>query len=54
MLKEHLQELCVKYKLDKNEIEQIIKQNQEENQSTIQIIEQIGKKRGALISRTEK
>lgn len=54
LLKEHKEKLCPKYKLDQNQIQEIQSQNQDENQSTMEILEQIGRKRGALISRTEK
>lgn len=50
LIKNHLDLLSDKYGLDKNQIKENINNQIEENQVTIEIMEQIGRKRGALIS----
>lgn len=52
LIKNHLDKLLEKYKLDKNEIEALLKSDESEVQSILQIIEMIGKTRGAYM-RTE-
>ena len=52
LVKNHLDKLLEKYKLDKNEIEALLKSDESEAQSILQIIEMIGKTRGAYM-RTE-
>ncbi len=52
LIKNHLDKLLEKYKLDKNEIEALLKSDESEAQSILQIIEMIGKTRGAYM-RTE-
>lgn len=48
---ENYKELIIeKYGLNKEQIEEIIGSFEEENQITLEIMEQIGRKRGALIS----
>ena len=50
----HLNELSEKYKLSLNEMKELIKNSEDENQAIMELIETIGRKRGALVSRTEK
>lgn len=50
----HLNELSEKYKLSLNEMKELIENSEDENQAIMEIIENIGRKRGALVSRTEK
>lgn len=50
LIKNHLDLLIQKYGLDKAKIEEIIENFEEDNQITIEVMEQIGRKRGALIS----
>lgn len=45
LIKNNLTELCEKYKLNK---EEITNSNKEENELILEVIEQIGKNRGAL------
>ncbi len=49
MLNNYLELLTEKYKLDKEQIEEI-KKNNDENQVILDVMEQIGIKRGALVS----
>lgn len=49
LIKNYLDLLTEKYKLDKERIEETI-ENYDENQGTLEAIEQIGRKRGALVS----
>ena len=49
LLNNYLELVAEKYKLDKNEIEKKLEEN-DENQVILEVIEQIGKKRGALVS----
>lgn len=50
----HLNELSEKYKLSLNEMKELIENSEDENQAIMELIETIGRKRGALVSRTEK
>ena len=50
LIENYLDLLCTKYNLDKEEIEKNIKEYEDENQIIIETMEQIGKRRGALIS----
>ena len=49
LLNNYLELVAEKYKLYKNEIEKKLEEN-DENQVILEVIEQIGKKRGALVS----
>lgn len=50
LIKNHLDLLIDKYGLDKKQIEENIKNLEDENQVTLDVMEQIGRKRGALVS----
>lgn len=47
----HIDKLSEKYKLDVNEIKELIENSEEKNQAVMEIMESIGRKRGALVSR---
>lgn len=49
LIKNHLDKLLEKYKLDKDEIEVLLKSEEDETQIILQIIEMIGKSRGAYM-----
>ena len=53
LIKNHLDKLLEKYKLDKNEIENLLKSEEAETQIIIKIIEMIGKSRGAYMRTVE-
>lgn len=50
LVKNHLGKLCEKYKLQEEEIKSLIENSEDENEWTLEIIEMIGKSRGALAS----
>lgn len=50
LIKEHLEKLVERYKLEKEKVEQILKSEQEENDKALEIMDMIGLKRGAIIS----
>lgn len=49
LLKNYLGLIIEKYKLNRSEIEETLREN-DENRAILEVIEQIGRKRGALIS----
>ena len=51
LLNNHFDKLIEKYKLDKREIQDLINSEKEENEKILEIIEKIGKERGAYMSR---
>lgn len=51
LIHNHLKLLITKYKLNQEEVENIIKESEDENQAILQIIEMCGKSRGTLIAR---
>lgn len=51
LLNNHLDKLLEKYKLDKIEIQELINSEKEENEKILEVIEKIGKARGAYMSR---
>lgn len=53
LMKNYLNNLSEKYKLNIEEIENILNEK-DENQVILEILEMIGKNRGCLVSRTEK
>ena len=50
----HLNELSEKYKLSLDETKELLENSEDENQAIMELIETIGRKRGALVSRAEK
>lgn len=50
LTKNNLSKLCAKYKLQEEEIKELIENAEDENECTLDIIEMIGKSRGALAS----
>ncbi len=50
LIKNYKTNLVERYKLDENKLEKILNQDIEENEKTLEIMDEIGKKRGALIS----
>lgn len=50
LLENYKENLLTRYSLDENTIDDILNQNQEENQNIYEIMQLIGKKRGAIIS----
>ena len=50
LVEKHLEKLKERYKLDTDTIEDILKQDIEENEKILEIMHMIGKKRGAIIS----
>lgn len=50
LLKNNLSCICEKYKLDEKEINEELKNSENENQAILVIIEKIGKNRGAYVS----
>ena len=50
LLKNYPENLMNRYSLDKNQINEILQQDQEENQNIYEIMQLIGKRRGAIIS----
>lgn len=54
LLNNELQKICLKYQFEMSEIKGLKGVLDNENQFTIDIMGKIGRKRGALISRTEK
>ncbi len=51
LLKNYKQNVITRYKLDANQVEEIMKnENQQESENILEIINQIGKKRGAIVS----
>lgn len=53
LLKNHLNNLAEKYKLNIDQIKAELEQK-DENELVLEILEMIGKNRGCLVSRTEK
>lgn len=53
LINNHLKEISIKYKLNEEEIQSLLKEEKDENKIIIEIMEQIGKNRGALMSRSE-
>lgn len=51
LLHNHIDKLCEKYKLNKNEVEDLMKNEENENNVVLNIMEMIGKSRGAYMSR---
>lgn len=49
LLKEEKSSLLARYQLEEKEIEQMLK-HQEENEAIVEIMEQVGRKRGAIVS----
>ncbi len=50
LINNYLNQLTEKYKLDKEKIEEKIENQEDENQLALEVMEEIGRKRGALIS----
>lgn len=50
LIQNYKENLIERYKLDKSKLEQILNQDIEENDKALEIMDEIGKKRGALIS----
>lgn len=50
LLKEYKKELIDRYSLDEEKVNEILKQDQEENENIYEIMQLIGKRRGAIIS----
>lgn len=50
LLNNYIDSICNRYNLKKEEIEEIFKQNNEENINIYEIMQMIGRKRGAIIS----
>lgn len=50
LINNHSDNLIERYKLDKEQLEQILNQDIEENDKAIKIMDEIGKKRGAIMS----
>lgn len=50
LIENYIENLCQKYDLDKNEIQEKIENSENENEAVLEIMEQIGKRRGALVS----
>lgn len=50
LIKNYKQNLIQRYKLDENKLDQILEQDIEENEKALEILNEIGKKRGAIIS----
>ena len=50
LAKNHLGKLCQKYKLQEEEVKNLIENSEDENEWILEIIEMIGKSRGALAS----
>ena len=50
LVEKHMEKLKERYKLDTDTIEDILKQDIEENEKILEIMHMIGKKRGAIIS----
>lgn len=49
----HLDKLVIKYKLDESKIKEML-EAEDENEVILEVMQMIGKSRGAYISRTEK
>lgn len=54
LIDNYLEKLCEKYKMNIEEVRNIINSEEDENQAILNILEMIGKARGAYMSRTEK
>lgn len=54
LLKNYLNNLCLKYKLNKEQIEDLLNTEEDKNQTILEIMNMIGKTRGCYVSRTEK
>lgn len=54
LIKNYLDLLVTRYKLNTEEIKDALENGEDENQAIMDIIEMIGKVRGTLVSRTEK
>ena len=50
LLNNYIDNVCERYKLDKQQIEEILQRENEENVNIYEVMQLIGKKRGALIS----
>lgn len=50
MLENYKENLYQKYKLEEHKIEEILKQNQPENENIYEVMLEIGRKRGCIIS----
>lgn len=50
LLENYREKLCERYKLKKEQIEEILKQDQPENYNIYEIMQEIGKKRGCIMS----
>ena len=50
LLKEYRKELIERYSLDGDKVNEILQQDQEENENIYEIMQLIGKRRGAIIS----
>ena len=50
LLKEYKSDLLERYSLDENEVNEILQQEQAENQNIYEVMQLIGRKRGAIIS----
>lgn len=51
LTKNHLDKLCQKYKLEEAEVKEVTTNSEDENQGILEVIEMIGKARGAIMSR---
>lgn len=51
LLNNHLEKILEKYKLDKIEIQKLMDSENEENEKILEVMEMIGKARGAYMSR---
>ena len=49
-MKEYRKELIDRYSLDEDKVNEILQQDQEENENIYQIMQLVGKKRGAIMS----
>ena len=50
LLKEYRKELIDRYSLDEDKVNEILQQDQEKNENIYEIMQLIGKRRGAIIS----
>ena len=50
LLENHIEKLCQRYKLEKEGVEDILNQEQAENMNIYEVMLQIGKKRGCIMS----
>ncbi len=54
LIDNYLDKVSEKYKIEISKIKEILESNENEGQAIVEIMENIGRKRGAIVSRTEK